>query len=143
MTATPNAGYYFANWTEDGVVVSTDADYGFTVTADRSLVANFTQEPPQQTVSLAAGLNWWSTNLDITLEDLKSAIEAALGSNGTAIIKSQSTSIVYSGSAHHQPGQQLDRIPVRHEHDVGRCLRRPQPGEWRCGEVADGQLGVQ
>ena len=96
VTATPNAGYYFANWTEDGVVVSTDADYGFTVTADRSLVANFTQEPPQQTVSLAAGLNWWSTNLDITLDDLKSAIEAALGSNGTAIIKSQSTSIVYS-----------------------------------------------
>ncbi|MBQ6307230.1 MAG: choice-of-anchor J domain-containing protein [Bacteroidales bacterium] len=96
VTATPNAGYYFANWTEDGVVVSTDADYGFTVTADRSLVANFTQEPPQQTVSLAAGLNWWSTNLDITLADLKSAVEAALGSNGTAIIKSQSTSIVYS-----------------------------------------------
>ena len=45
---------------------------------------------------LSAGTNWWSTNLDITLDDLKSAIVAALGSNGTAIIKSQSTSIVYS-----------------------------------------------
>ncbi len=49
-----------------------------------------------QEVVLSAGLNWWSTNLDITLDDLKSAIVAALGSNGTAIIKSQSTSIVYS-----------------------------------------------
>ena len=96
VTATPNEGYYFANWTEDGAVVSSDANYTFEVTDDLTLVANFTQEPPQQTVALAAGLNWWSTNLDITLADLKSAIVAALGSNGTAIIKSQSTSIVYS-----------------------------------------------
>ena len=52
--------------------------------------------PVNQTVELANGLNWWSTNLDITLDDLKSAIVAALGANGTAIIKSQSTSIIYS-----------------------------------------------
>ncbi len=96
VTATPNEGYYFANWAEDGVEVSSEATYTFEVTGDHTFVANFTQEPPQQTVSLAAGLNWWSTNLDITLADLKSAIEAALGSDGTAIIKSQSTSIVYS-----------------------------------------------
>ena len=96
VIATPNEGYYFANWTEDGAVVSTDANYTFEVTEDLTLMANFTQEPPQQTVALVAGLNWWSTNLDITLADLKSAIVAALGSNGTAIIKSQSTSIVYS-----------------------------------------------
>ena len=52
--------------------------------------------PVNQTVELANGLNWWSTNLDITLDDLKSAIVAALGANGNAIIKSQSTSIIYS-----------------------------------------------
>ena len=52
--------------------------------------------PVNQTVELANGLNWWSSNLDITLDDLKSAIVAALGTNGTAIIKSQSTSIIYS-----------------------------------------------
>ena len=50
----------------------------------------------QQPVTLVQGTTWWSTNLDITLDDLKSAIVAALGSNGTAIIKSQSTSIIYS-----------------------------------------------
>ena len=49
-----------------------------------------------QTISLAQGLTWWSTNLDITLDQLQTAIVAALGSNGTAIIKSQSTSIIYS-----------------------------------------------
>ena len=71
VTATPNEGYYFANWAEDGVEVSSEATYTFEVTGDHTFVANFTQEPPQQTVSLAAGLNWWSTNLDITLDDLK------------------------------------------------------------------------
>ena len=41
MTATANAGYYFLNWTEDGIVVSYDATYTFTVDGDRNLVANF------------------------------------------------------------------------------------------------------
>ncbi|MEO8616124.1 MAG: hypothetical protein ABI600_13350, partial [Luteolibacter sp.] len=40
-TATANNGYAFANWTEDGVVVSTDRSYGFKATGNRSLVANF------------------------------------------------------------------------------------------------------
>ena len=43
VTATPYVGYDFANWTENGAVVSTDANYTFNVTADRNLVANFTQ----------------------------------------------------------------------------------------------------
>ena len=96
VIATPNEGYYFANWTEDGAVVSSDANYTFEVTDDLTLVANFTQEPPQQTYELSQGLTWWSTNLDITLDELKAAIETALGANGTAIIKSQATSIIYS-----------------------------------------------
>ena len=50
----------------------------------------------EETVSFAQGVNWWSTNLDITLDQLKAAIEDALGTSGTAIIKSQTTSIIYS-----------------------------------------------
>ena len=42
LTATANTGYTFANWTENGSVVSTDASYTFTVTSNRNLVANFT-----------------------------------------------------------------------------------------------------
>ena len=45
LTATPNEGYVFNNWTENGTVVSTDASYSFTVTCDRTLVANFMQVP--------------------------------------------------------------------------------------------------
>ncbi len=41
VTATANAGYNFANWSENGNVVSTTASYSFTVNGARSLVANF------------------------------------------------------------------------------------------------------
>jgi hypothetical protein len=41
LIATPNAGFAFVNWTENGTVVSTNPNYTFTVTGDRILVANF------------------------------------------------------------------------------------------------------
>ena len=42
--ATANTGYTFTTWTENGNVVSTNANYTFTVTGNRTLVANFTQQ---------------------------------------------------------------------------------------------------
>ena len=41
VKATPAEGYAFTNWTDDGEVASEDADYTFTVTSNRTLVANF------------------------------------------------------------------------------------------------------
>lgn len=41
VRATANANYTFSNWTENGSVVSNNADYTFTVNANRNLVANF------------------------------------------------------------------------------------------------------
>ena len=41
VTATPNQRSIFENWTENGIVVSTEASYTFNVTANRDLVANF------------------------------------------------------------------------------------------------------
>ena len=41
VTATPHQRYIFVNWTENGVEVSTEQSYTFTVTANRTLVANF------------------------------------------------------------------------------------------------------
>ncbi|GAB1404483.1 hypothetical protein MASR1M74_16620 [Lentimicrobium sp.] len=41
LIAAPAVGYEFVNWTENGDVVSTDSEYTFTVTSDRTLVANF------------------------------------------------------------------------------------------------------
>lgn len=41
LKAVANEGYYFVNWTRDGTVVSTDANYSFTVVSDGIYVANF------------------------------------------------------------------------------------------------------
>jgi hypothetical protein len=41
LIATSNAGFAFVNWTENGIVVSTNPNYTFTVTGNRTLVANF------------------------------------------------------------------------------------------------------
>ncbi len=54
VTASPNAGYTFTNWTENGNVVSTNRSYTFTVTANRTLVANFQAQPQNYTVTVSA-----------------------------------------------------------------------------------------
>ena len=41
LTATPNSGYEFVNWTKGGIEVSTNATYSFTANASASYVANF------------------------------------------------------------------------------------------------------
>jgi hypothetical protein len=42
VSASPNEGYSFVNWTEGSTVVSTSPNYTFTATGDSTLVANFT-----------------------------------------------------------------------------------------------------
>jgi hypothetical protein len=41
VTAAPNAGFQFLNWTEGGTAVSTNLSFTFNVAANRTLVANF------------------------------------------------------------------------------------------------------
>ncbi|MGM0480253.1 MAG: InlB B-repeat-containing protein [Bacteroidota bacterium] len=41
ITATPETGYAFVNWTENGSEVSTDATYTFNIQTNREFVANF------------------------------------------------------------------------------------------------------
>ena len=52
--AVANSNYTFANWTEGGSVVSTQANYTFTVNSNRTLVANFTYVPPTYTITVSA-----------------------------------------------------------------------------------------
>lgn len=54
VQATANTGYSFSNWTENGSQVSTNANYTFTVTGNRSLVANFSSGNPP-TISVYQG----------------------------------------------------------------------------------------
>ena len=57
VSAIANSGYSFTNWTENGNVVSTNRNYTFTVTSDRTLVANFTAQPQQYTINVSANPN--------------------------------------------------------------------------------------
>ena len=43
LTATPNEGYTFMGWTENGTVVCSELTYSFSAIADRDLVATFIQ----------------------------------------------------------------------------------------------------
>jgi hypothetical protein len=54
VTATANSGYAFANWTENGSVVSTTASYTFSLNANRNLIANFSATPGAYTITLGA-----------------------------------------------------------------------------------------
>ena len=53
--------------------------------------------PATQTVALSAGVNWFSTYLEITKEDLQNALLAALSNPTGAIIKSQDGNSTYRG----------------------------------------------
>ena len=118
VTATPNVGYYFTNWTENGAVVSSEAAYTFTVTGDRNLVATFSDQPStsSQTIDLSQGWNWWSTNLDITLDELMDALSAAVGTNGTVTIKSQLGSITYQNGQWNGIG--IQALDVRQMYEI-------------------------
>ncbi|MDE5609716.1 MAG: hypothetical protein K2I66_04970, partial [Bacteroidales bacterium] len=48
ITATPNQGYRFVNWSKDGEVFATVADTTFAVTKDLELVANFEKIPDEK-----------------------------------------------------------------------------------------------
>ena len=57
LTATPDAGYKFANWTVGGAEVSTANPYTFTAEADIEVVANF-EELPKATIYFVNNGGW-------------------------------------------------------------------------------------
>ena len=99
ITAMPNDGYTFVNWTKEGVAASTETEYTFTVTEDAVFIANFVESSVTQTITLAAGFNWVSSYVDITLDDLKAAlVEAFPGTTGMKIISQGNGYTQYNGS---------------------------------------------
>ena len=53
-----------------------------------------------QTIALSAGVNWFSTNLEITLNDLKAALVAgAYTGSGNIVIKAKTQTTTYNGSS--------------------------------------------
>ena len=64
VKATPAPGWFFANWTEAGKVVSTAATYAYTATKSRGLVANFVR--PANITSHAANANLGTSPVTFT-----------------------------------------------------------------------------
>jgi hypothetical protein len=54
VTATANSGYTFANWTVNGIVVSTSAIYDFILNTNLNLVANFTSNSVNYMITVSA-----------------------------------------------------------------------------------------
>ena len=90
LTATPNTNYVFVNWTLDGEVVSTEAEYSFEVIGGGDYVARFDLV---QTTNFSQGWNWWSTYIEQEGTEGLEALENGLGANGS-IVKAQNEGYV-------------------------------------------------
>ena len=60
--------------------------------------------PAEQVVELSEGWNWWSTYVDITLDDLKTALVVA-SPNAAITIKSRTQNVAYNPNNHRWTGQ--------------------------------------
>ena len=98
LVATANTGYSFSNWTKDGIIVSTNATYSFTVTEYGVYIANFEEEVPtvEQSIVLNAGWNWWTPAVDISGSTLLNLLENGMGSNGVVIMSQDGTTATNS-----------------------------------------------
>jgi nitrogen regulatory protein PII-like uncharacterized protein len=67
LTAMANEGYSFISWTENGIVISTETTYSFTVSHNRNLVANFVVSGATTheyvDLGLPSGLLWATCNV--------------------------------------------------------------------------------
>ena len=54
LTATANEGYTFVNWTKNDAIVSTNANYSFSVTGNATYVANFISTTPPTSLQVLA-----------------------------------------------------------------------------------------
>lgn len=83
VAATANSGHTFSNWSENGTSVSTNANYTFTVSGNRSLVANFTQNAVNYTISTSSNPSvGGSTSGNGSYSNGKSLTVTATANNG-------------------------------------------------------------
>jgi uncharacterized repeat protein (TIGR02543 family) len=86
LTATANEGFTFLYWSNNGVLLSTEATYTFTVTGNLDCTARFYPGPPPVQVNPAAsGWVWWNTYIEQEGNNGIVQLEELLGSNGIQI----------------------------------------------------------
>ena len=82
LIAIASEGFLFVNWTENGMELSTNAEYSFMVTGERNLVANFIGI---QSTAINEGWTWYSTYVELNSIDGLQMMEESLGNNGVMI----------------------------------------------------------
>lgn len=65
LVATPNSGYVFDGWFENGQLVSNNATLTFTVNADRTLVAQFAEHTGSNFDNVMIGSTPWTQNSQV------------------------------------------------------------------------------
>lgn len=96
VEAQPNAGYTFEHWSYNGIILSTNPTYTFTVEGSRDLVASFVYSGGvvlTQSECLNEGWNWWSSYITMNTEEDFGMLKTALGSNAS-LIKSKADGFV-------------------------------------------------
>lgn len=106
LTAAPAADYQFVEWTENGILLSTDNSVTFTVESGHTLVAHFVQLT-HQVQSFSTGWGWTSFYVNLSGAEGLAAVEEALGSNGN-LIKNMDEFVTYTEGTWYGTLQSID-----------------------------------
>ncbi len=94
--------YYYSDNTNDDATAPTNN--GNLLSKKNQIVLGITSTNVTQTISLSAGVNWFSTYVEITLDDLKAALETATP-NTAVTIQSQTQNTSYNPNNHRWTGR--------------------------------------
>jgi hypothetical protein len=86
VTATPNSGYIFANWTENGDTVSTNVSYTFTISGNRTLVANFVSVGPTVNLGAAATFGGFGGSAGMTNQGINTVVNGDIGTTAASTL---------------------------------------------------------
>ncbi len=107
VTATPNSGYHFVNWTEGGTEVSANTSYTFTINANRTLTANFalqkctaatTSNPTDGGTTAGDGTFDYGTSVTVIATPNQGYEFVNWTSNGTVVSTSASYTFTINGN---------------------------------------------
>ena len=119
LTATPAACYQFANWTENGSVVSTATNYSLVLTGNRTLIANFAPIPYSVTTrsspeaggtTRGSGIFPCGSNITVTATNIPPYQFIAWTEN--AIVVSPDASYSFRALTNRELVAQFDQPPV-------------------------------
>lgn len=116
LTATPNDGYNFKNWTtESGRVYSTDATYTFEATDSIDLIANFVLQEKERAYHSPVITDYAFELVDVTLIPEQVA-NAETGASEWQIKNEYSDWVSYNTSPVHVSGRSVELDPVTGAH---------------------------